>query len=275
MMSFARVAVLLAIAAPFFADPSTYAAPGDEPDRVALRIEVYGFAGFHVLTNRTTVDVSAGRYAIAMDLDTRGIASVLIDLSSHSEARGRLIGDAVVPEAYRSEVRRNGVDRQYRIDYRADGPAASRWAPPAAGWESPIPPAELRGTVDQLSAYFIIERRLAQTGSCRLSVPVFDGHDRYNLRFTDAEPETLTALGPHDFAGRAYVCGVTRQDIAGYPGDQDQSEGTYRKGKVWYARLVPGSQMVPVRMEFDTEYGVVTGYLAELHGRGVNLRFIE
>ena len=33
--------------------------------------------------------------------------------------------------------------------------------------------------------------------------------------------------------------------------------------------------MVPVRMEFDTEYGIVEGYLAELRGRGVDLRFID
>ena len=31
--------------------------------------------------------------------------------------------------------------------------------------------------------------------------------------------------------------------------------------------------MVPVRMEFDTEYGTVAGYLTELRSRGVNLSF--
>ena len=33
--------------------------------------------------------------------------------------------------------------------------------------------------------------------------------------------------------------------------------------------------MVPVRMEFDTEYGIVEGYLAELRGCGVDLRFMD
>jgi len=28
-------------------------------------------------------------------------------------------------------------------------------------------------------------------------------------------------------------------------------------------------------MEFDTEYGIVEGYLAELRGRGVDLRFMD
>jgi hypothetical protein len=33
--------------------------------------------------------------------------------------------------------------------------------------------------------------------------------------------------------------------------------------------------MMPVRMEFDTEFGVVTGYLAELRGRGVDLHLMR
>jgi hypothetical protein len=33
--------------------------------------------------------------------------------------------------------------------------------------------------------------------------------------------------------------------------------------------------MVPVRMEFDSEFGTFTAELAELRGRGVHLRFKE
>ena len=32
---------------------------------------------------------------------------------------------------------------------------------------------------------------------------------------------------------------------------------------------------VPVRMQMDTQLGVVDGYLAELHGEGVNLMLME
>ena len=32
--------------------------------------------------------------------------------------------------------------------------------------------------------------------------------------------------------------------------------------------------MVPVRIEYDTEFGVVTGYLAELRGPGIDRRFM-
>ena len=72
---------------------------------------------------------------------------------------------------------------------------------------------QIRGTVDQLTAYFIVERQLAQRGTCALVIPVFDGSGLYNLRFTDVKRETLSADGYQNFAGPTQVCEVTREDI--------------------------------------------------------------
>jgi hypothetical protein len=246
-----------------------------ESDPVELRIEVYGFAGFHVLTNRTRVAASGDQYSIATDLDTRGLASVFVDLTSHSEVRGRLTHDAVQPAAYHGDVRRNGTDSRYRIDYRPDGTVASDQTPPSPALRSSAAVDQMRGTVDQLTAFFILERQLAQRGNCALVVPVFDGLSRYNLRFTDAKAETLTPKGAQRFQGPTQACNIGREDVAGFPGGRDANGGTYKRGKIWYARLTGGDQMVPVRMEFDTEYGVVAGYLAELRGRGLDLRFMD
>src|SRR5271157_2280131 len=143
-----------AIAAAMLFSPGSSPAPAAEPDRVDLRIEVFGFAGLHVLTNRTSVAASADQYAIAMDLDTRGIASVFVDLTSHSEVRGRM-GRDFVPQQYHADVHRNGVDHSYRIDYRADGAQATAWKPPATEWRVAASADQVRGTVDQLTAYFI------------------------------------------------------------------------------------------------------------------------
>jgi Protein of unknown function (DUF3108) len=263
------------IALSFLAAIVALPAPAAEPDPVELRIEVYGFAGFHVLTNRTKLAASGDRYAIATDLDTRGVASVFVDLTSHSEVHGRVLRDAVRPEAYRGEVRRNGSDRSYRMDYRADGTVASDTNPPLAVSLRAGAADQTRGTVDQLTAFFILERQLARSGDCATVVPVFDGLSRYNLRFTDAQAETLTPKGAQRFEGPTQACNITREDVAGFPGSRDANGGTYKRGKIWYARLAGGDQMVPVRMEFDTEYGMVEGYLAQLRGRGIDLRFMD
>src|SRR5713101_5135588 len=105
-MIFFRFALLAAIAAALLSMPGTLMAPAAEVDRVDARFEIFGFAGFHVLTNRTTVQEIGDRYAIAMDLDTRGLASMFVDLTSHSEVHGGFTRDTLRPEAYRADVRR-------------------------------------------------------------------------------------------------------------------------------------------------------------------------
>ena len=118
-MIFRRFAVLPAIVAALLIIGAFKASAG-EVDRVDARFEVFGIAGLHVLTTRTTVEEAADRYAIAADLDTRGLASVFVDLTSHSEVHGRLARDAPYPFDYRADMRRNGTDRHYgrRLPWR-------------------------------------------------------------------------------------------------------------------------------------------------------------
>jgi hypothetical protein len=262
-------ALLAATTAAAFIMVGTSRAPAAEGDRVDARFEIYGFAGFHVLTNRTSVQEIGDRYAIATDLNTRGLASVFVDLTSHSEANGGLGRDVPHPDAYRADVRRNSVDRHYAVDYRRDGTVINASASTASFFVSA---EQIRGTVDQLTAYFIVERQLARRGTCSLVVSVFDGSGYYNLRFTDLGREMLSPDGYQSFAAPSEVCKVAREDIVINP---DRNEDTYKQGRIWYAQVVAGDRMLPLRMEFDTAFGSVKGYLAELRGRGVHLQLLK
>jgi len=84
-MIFARPNFLTALLFVAAALPASAA----ELERVEARFEIFGFAGLHVLTNRTTVQERGDRYVIATDLETRGLASVFVDLTSHSEVQPR------------------------------------------------------------------------------------------------------------------------------------------------------------------------------------------
>jgi hypothetical protein len=267
-----RAKLLPAIAAALLVIPCVATTSAAEADRVNARFEIFGFAGLHVLTDRTTVEEMADRYAIATDLDTRGLASVFVDLRSHSEVHGRFAKAEPHPIEYRADMRRNSADRHYGLDYSGDGAVMNVSAPASPERFLLVAEKQIRGTVDQLTAYFIVERQLAQRGTCTLVVPVFDGSGLYKLRFTDVKRETLSADGYQNFAGPTQVCEVVRADIRANP---DRNEDTYRRGKIWYARVIAGDRLVPVRMEFDTAFGGVKGYLAELHGRGVDLHLVR
>jgi hypothetical protein len=254
--------LLLALAA--------FSPPGLADQRVATRFEVFGFAGIGVLTLRNSVDLSGERYAVTTDYATKGIASVFVNLTTHAEAHGRLGAGSAQPEWFRNDSRRNGTERHSRIDYRPDGGVDAAATPPPS---VPLPVTATNGTVDNLTAYLRLERQLARTGSCASTARVFDGRHAYDLVFADAGRGQLSPSGGQKFSGDAIACRMTRHYPPGVT-DSEKDEGA-QGGTIWYARLLPSDLLVPVRMEMDTQLGVVEGYLAELHGQGVDLMLMQ
>ena len=245
------------------------AAPAVAADRISARLEVYGPLGLHVLTLHTQLEEAGERYAITTDYATTGVVAMVVEQSTHAEARGRVTPVSAQPELFRSDTRRNGNERHNSVNYRPDGTIDGSSTPPPA---EPVTPAAVRGTVDNLTAYLRLERQLAAKKTCELTVPVFDGRHRYDLTFADAGQKTLSPDGGQRFEGAAIGCRMTRR-ARGIP-DGEEGEGA-RQGTIWYASLLPGDVVVPVRMELDTQIGVVDAYLAELHGRGVDLQLME
>jgi hypothetical protein len=248
---------------------SASAQSASQSERIQMRFEGFGPAFIHVLTSRTQIDKDGGRYAITSDLTTRGFASVVVSLTGHAEVRGRLAAAQPHPQAYHEERRRNDAERRSRVDYGADGSVVGVSAPPPP---DPVPAAAARGTIDNLTAYFMVERKLAREGHCALTIPVFDGRHRFDLHFADAGSAVLAPAAGQQFSGAATVCRMTRVEIAGF--GSESGEGV-QSGTIWYAPLLPGDMMVPVRMELVTEIGEIEAYLAELHGPGVDRKLME
>ena len=100
-----------------------------ELERVEARFEIFGFAGLHVLTNRTTVQERGDRYAIAPDLETRGLASVFVDLTSYPEESPLLqqpVGLSGAPRGCRRKAPHFGGGVRVAGDVRTGVQAANR-----------------------------------------------------------------------------------------------------------------------------------------------------
>ena len=255
-------AALLSVLAPL-------AAPAAAADRLSARVELYGPLGLHVLSLHTTLEQTEDHYTAVADYATIGLAGILFEQKTHAVATGRLARASAYPDSFRNDTVRNGIVRRSRVDYLPDGTVNGSSSPAPA---AVVPPAMARGTVDNVTAYLRLERQLAETGKCGLTVPVFDGRQRYDLVFVDAGKQELSREAGQRFSGTAIACRMTRHNRAVDASEQDEgaSQGTF-----WYAALVPGELPVPVRMRLETQLGTVDGYLAELHGRGVDLRLIE
>ncbi|HZT87915.1 MAG TPA: DUF3108 domain-containing protein [Stellaceae bacterium] len=241
--------------------------------RIDSRIELYAVAGLHVMTIRETLSESPTSYAITMGLQSRGIANLFANIRSRTEVTGRIAGGRLYPQTFDSNIDRGGEDIVTRATFGNGSVLSVNVTPRPTKARTPVTPDQLRGTVDEHTAYYELERQLASTGSCALTVPVFDGLHRFNLLFRDLPPSSALDHPVREFSGPTKGCEVTRQKISGFPIDGDK-EGMDH-GRMWFARLLPGPFMLPVQMEFDTELGVIRGYLAELHGHGVDLALMK
>src|SRR4051794_30956564 len=98
-----------------------FTAPAVAADRISMRVEVYGLMGLHVLTLNTSLDETGDRYAINTHYATTGVAGLVVDQTTRATAVGRLTPASAQPELFRSETRRNGVERRDEVDYRRNG----------------------------------------------------------------------------------------------------------------------------------------------------------
>ena len=249
------------------------APPSGEPARLKYRVEIYGPAGLHVATTHTEIDETPDTYTIKASLETRGFAGWFVSMNSTAEAKGRLTADGAEPANFRSDSERNGVEHHSKVSYADSGVSGSS-TPPAKDAVRPVAPAQMRGTVDNLTAYFLLERQLGRGAKCDLTVAVFDGQQRYDLKFTDGGQEKLAPDGGQNFAGTTTVCHMKRIEIAGFPPKTEDREGA-RSGTLWYARIIPGDLAQAIRMDMKTEAGEISAYLAEVDANGRELKLME
>ncbi|HZK89059.1 MAG TPA: DUF3108 domain-containing protein [Stellaceae bacterium] len=242
---------------------------------VEMSFEGFGPAGLHLMTTHTTIEETAASYIIRGDFETAGLGALFVNVANRSVTQGRQAADTPHPVTFDSQTDRNGVLQHLRVDYRPDGMPSGSVTPPPQEAVTPIDTRQLTGTVDNLTAYLLLERQLGHGGGCALKVPVFDGRHRYDLRFSDAGRSVLSPVEGQKFSGPAQACRMVRDEIGGFYVDKQHEEGA-SAGTIWYApQFLPGELAVPVRMKMDTEIGGVTVYLSQLRAKGVYLRLME
>jgi hypothetical protein len=251
------------------------ARPAAAEDVVTMEFQGFGPAGLHVLTTHTVIEETPAAYVIQGDFETAGLGAVFASVANRSLAEGREVADVPHPVTFDSETDRNGAMQHLSVKFRADGVPDGSVTPAPKEPVTPVNYSQLPGTVDNLTAYLMLERQIARGGGCDMRVPVFDGRHRYDLLFSDDGQHVLSPAEGQNFNGETQACRMVRHEIGGFYLDKNHEEGA-SSGTIWYAKqLMPGDLAVPVRMSMQTEIGNVALFLSKLRGRGVDLRLMD
>jgi uncharacterized protein DUF3108 len=227
---------------------------------LTLRYDVYA-RGFAVLSLDFRLDESAAAYEVAGIVRTQGVLGAVSDFTLRTESRGAIAADKLRPSVHDNSSHARRKERRAHLDFRHDGSVVTALSP-ADDPDHKLPTAEeVVGTVDPLTAILAIGQVVAQTGSCRAKVPVFDGRRRYDLVLADDGAERPVPP-EHGRTGEMLHCALDMVKLAGFSSDRDRAPRT-EHGKVW---IMPspraGMPPLPARLEFHSDWGPITVQMA-------------
>ncbi|HJT06230.1 MAG TPA: DUF3108 domain-containing protein [Stellaceae bacterium] len=244
----------VALALPFLvgAGPAVVP-PVAETAPLKLRYDVYA-RGFPVLSLDFRLAESATAYEVTGTVRAQGLLGALSDFTLHTESRGAVAGEKLRPSMHDNESRARRKERRAHLDFRRDGTVVAALTP-ADDPDHRLPTAEqVVGSVDPLTAILTIGHVVAQSGSCRAKVAVYDGRRRYDLVLTEDRPERAE----HGSSAELRRCALDLVKLAGFTSDRNRPP-RIEHGKVWIMPpLRPGMPPLPARIEFHSDWGQIT-----------------
>ena len=230
---------------------------------VELHYEAYA-AGLNVLAMDAEFDVTADRYRVKLEYRTVGGLSLVFSSRQSTTVEGQFVRDRAVPQRFYSTGTLRGGPRVTQIDYRDGQPVVRQLVPATETEREAVPLARQADTIDSLSAMAELIHTIQRTGRCDGRAMTFDGRRLSLLEARTSGPQALEPSARSSFAGTTLRCDFVGQQLAGFMLNEDRAAlQRPQMGTAWFAPLVPGGPVVPVRIAFRTRwFGDATMYAA-------------
>jgi hypothetical protein len=235
---------------------------GAEPLDVSYEAFAAGFPVARLDFHLKEVD---GSYRVDGQIRTEGLLRLFYRVNLHAVSEGALAAAAVAPRAHEQLVDAGGKDRKAHLEYPGDGRVLAQLVPPEDSGRPKPTAQQILDTIDPLSAILAIGRRAARAGSCGGRFAVFDGRRRYDVVLSDEGSERIEAAPAVAFEGMARRCRVAAVKIAGFSNDLDYAPQT-TMARAWLAAPRAGAPALPLRVDFDSSWGLVEVRMTAVSG---------
>jgi Protein of unknown function (DUF3108) len=175
------------------------------------------FARIPVGEVTATAIFGQSEYAISARARAGGVMKVLlVDGEASFTTRGTIKNGHPEPTNFVSKIVSNAETSDVTMVLDEGSVKELVGAPPGLD-RVPVTAANRRGIVDPLTAVVFSAGRAGDTLSleaCRRTLPIFDGHQRYDLKLAFKRMDRVTA--EKGYAGPVVVCSVNYEPIAGH-----------------------------------------------------------
>lgn len=203
------------------------------------------------------------RYRIEVAFRTFGLVGWLFRGHQLDIAEGHIGRLQPEPQRFTGDGFWHGAPRRIRMDYIGGLPVVRELQPANEDERESVSPALQANTIDTLSAMVSLIQHLADNGRCDTAAQTFDGRRAVAFSARTGGEEELEPTGRSSFHGRTLRCDFDGRLLAGYRREDSAAErDKSRHGTAWFAAVVPGAPMLPVRIQFETTwFGDATMYL--------------
>src|SRR5262247_382331 len=176
------------------------------------------FARIPVGEITATAVFGQSEYAISARARAGGVMKVLsVDGDGSFTTRGIIKGGHPVPTNFTSKIVSNTETSDVTMALDEGDVRDLAATPPPSQDRVPVTAANRRGIVDPLTAVLFSAATAGETLSqeaCRRTLPIFDGHQRYDFKLAFKRMDKVTAQ--KGYAGPVVVCSVSYEPIAGH-----------------------------------------------------------
>ena len=174
------------------------------------------FARIRVGNITATVVFGDSEYAISARGRAGGVMKVLVDGEGSFTTRGTIKDGHPVPTTFTSKIVSDAETSDVTMVLDEGGVKELSAAPPPSWDRVPATEANRQGIVDPLTAMLFTA---AATGAlsqeaCWRTLPIFDGHQRYDLKLAFKRIDKVTA--DKGYAGPVVVCSLHYEPIVGH-----------------------------------------------------------
>jgi hypothetical protein len=177
------------------------------------------FARIPVGEITATAVFGQNEYAISAGVHAGGVLkALLVDGKASFSTQGTIKGDYPVPTSFTSKIVSSAETSDVTMALDEEGNVKDLTAtPPPSSDRVPVANSNRQAIVDPLSALLFSASAAGEVLSqeaCRRTLPIFDGHQRYDLKLAFRRMDKMTA--EKGYSGPVAVCSVNYEPIAGH-----------------------------------------------------------
>ncbi len=247
-----------------------------------LSYSVY-VGGIHAMDGVVAFTKAGGSYKINLTTGTQGFLRRLAPWDAEISSRGRFAKATLRPSV--SNVMTKWNDKPYNVGFAFNkNMIKASFNPPEGNSKNEhVPEAMKHGALDPLSGVLQVISNTTYNGECDQSVPIYDGHRRFNLDLSNSGYEDLDGEDYSVFSGTAQRCIVDFKMLAGSRKDregshfwQDGTDNNNNQGRwgkssrppvyIFLGKVRDDLPEIPVRAETSTVFGGIVAHLTKVEG---------